>query len=213
MFTEPMDTYSLNLGLIIGNRHIFVIDTGLGSNSVAPVFEYLSGDLRNDVKQIVVVNTHFHWDHVWGNWMFDKNVIISHKNCRALMEKFWDADLARCAAYIDGQVHKRLPDLVFDHSLYFPDDNVRVFYTPGHTSDCVSVYDEVDKVLYAGDNIGDTPENILPEIETDTETFMKTLAVYGEIDFKLCVSGHNQPLGRDIIPRLAAEINTQRPQL
>ena len=67
MFTQPMEkTYDLNLGLILGAKYNYIIDTGLGSGSVAPILEYIG----SDTKPIIVVNTHYHWDHVWGNWVF-----------------------------------------------------------------------------------------------------------------------------------------------
>ena len=34
MFTQPMNEhYDLNIGLILGNKHNFIIDTGLGSGN------------------------------------------------------------------------------------------------------------------------------------------------------------------------------------
>jgi glyoxylase-like metal-dependent hydrolase (beta-lactamase superfamily II) len=61
LFTEPMGkTYDLNVGLIIGKQYNYIIDTGLGSGSIAPIVEYLDSDR----KPIIVVNTHAHWDHI-----------------------------------------------------------------------------------------------------------------------------------------------------
>ena len=79
-----------------------------------------------------------------------------------------------------------LPNLVFDGSLYFPEDGVRVFYTPGHTVDCISVFDEVDRVLNAGDNIGDTMEELVPELKTEKAVYVKTLHMYQALDVGLC---------------------------
>jgi len=175
MFTEPMTKdYNLNLGLILGKTNNYVIDTGLGSGSVAPILDHII----NDGKPIIVINTHFHWDHMWGNWVFGECPIISHTTCRELADKCWDEALRENAGYIDGEVRKCLPNMVFDGSLYFPDDRVSVFHTPGHSEDCVSIYDEVDKVLYAGDNIGDTEDDIIPWIDTDLATFQSLLKTY-----------------------------------
>ena len=201
MFTQPMGAeYDLNLGLILGTRHIYIIDTGLGSGSVAPVLEYI-GD---DGKPIIVINTHNHWDHIWGNWVFGNSLIISHTLCRELEDKYWDEALAEYAKSVDGEVRKCLPNLVFEGSLYLPDDGIRIFHTPGHSADGISVFDEVDKVLYAGDNIGDTEDSIVPWIDTDPETFGQLIETYRQYDFEYCISGHNKPQKKPVLDRMAS---------
>lgn len=195
MFTCKMGkTYDLNLGLILGKKHIFIIDTGLGSGSVSPIIEYI-GDNK---KPIIVINTHCHWDHIWGNWMFENNTIISHSKCRELEDKYWEEAYNDFRESSDGEVYKCLPNLVFEDELYFPDDGVSIFFTPGHSADCISVYDEVEKVLYAGDNIGDTTEIIVPYIDTDLETFRRTIDIYKRYEFDVCICGHNKPQGKNI---------------
>jgi len=203
MFTEPMGKdYDLNMGLILGEKHNYVIDTGLGSGSVAPVLEYI----RGDAKPVVVVNTHFHWDHIWGNWVFENSLMISHTICRELEEKYWDEALAEFAESIDGEVRKCLPNMVFEGSLHFPCDGIHIFHSPGHSADCISIYDEVDKVLYAGDNIGDTEINIVPWIDTDPETFKKLIETYKQYDFDCCISGHNKPQTKSVLARMESAL-------
>jgi len=203
MFTEPMGkTYNLNMGLIMGKQYNYVIDTGLGSGSTATILEYLGGDK----KQILVVNTHCHWDHIWGNWIFRDNIIISHVKCRELMDIHWDEAVNENSDSKDGDVVKYLPNLVINDNVYFPDDGVKIFYTPGHSIDCISIYDECDKVLYAGDNIGDTEDIIVPYIDTDMETFKKVIDVYRKYDFEICISGHNKPQGKNITSLMDANL-------
>ncbi|MDR2166530.1 MAG: MBL fold metallo-hydrolase [Clostridiales bacterium] len=203
MFTQPMtDEYDLNLGLILGDRHNFIIDTGLGSGSVAPILDYI-GDCT---KPIIVINTHSHWDHVWGNWVFDENLIISHQKCHELLDKYWELPLEKYSHYIDGEAHKCLPNQIFEGILGFPDDGIILFHTPGHTDDGISILDTVDKVLYAGDNIGDTDDEIVPKL-TDLEAFRGTIAAYKKLDFEICISGHNKPQNKSVLARIEAEGN------
>lgn len=209
MFSEPMsyegDEYDLNMGLIIGKQYNYVIDTGFGSGSITPVFKYLRDNENN--KPIIVVNTHWHWDHVWGNWMFPNSTIISHTKCRELIDRYWDKAVRDNEEYINGEVHKHLPNLVFEDSLYFPKDKIKLFYTPGHSLDCISIYDEVDKVLYAGDNVGDTMDNIVPSIYTDVETFKRgVIDVYKNYDFEICISGHLKPCGKEVVSLMETEL-------
>lgn len=207
MFTQPMtydgQTYALNIGLILGDRYNYIIDTGFGSGSVEPVLAYLHGN----EKPIIVVNTHFHWDHVWGNWMFPNSIIIAHPMCRELMEFTWDAEIRKYADYIDKEARKLLPNLLINDSIYLPNDGIQIFHTPGHSEDCISIYDSIDKVLYAGDNIGDTNEDILPSIGTDAATFKtNVIDAYKQYDFEICISGHNKPQGRDVLTRMEARL-------
>lgn len=200
MFYKPtIYGFDLNLGLLLGKNRNYIIDTGVGGSSVQPILDYIG----SDKKPIVVINTHWHWDHVWGNWCFEDSLIISHSICRELTDKHWDESIERNAEHvIEGDVRKKLPNLVFEDKLYFPDDGVSVFYSPGHTEDCISVYDEKDKLLYAGDNTGDTNDEILPEIDTDLETFKKLINLYDTYDFDVCISGHNKPQGKDVVERM-----------
>ncbi|MCL2702432.1 MAG: MBL fold metallo-hydrolase [Defluviitaleaceae bacterium] len=201
MFTQPMgEGYDLNLGLILGNKYNYVIDTGLGSGSVAPVLEYTA----NDGKPVIAVNTHWHWDHIFGNFVFEKSFIIAHSACRELIEKNWDEIDRGCAKYKDGEMRKCLPNTVFEGEIRFPEDGVVIFHSPGHSADCISVYDAVDKVLHAGDNIGDTEEEIVPWIDTDMETFRKLIETYKRYDFDFCVSGHNKPQTKAVLARMEA---------
>ncbi|MDR2183232.1 MAG: MBL fold metallo-hydrolase [Clostridiales bacterium] len=199
MFTEPMgETYDLNIGLILGAKHNFVIDTGRGSGSVAPVLEYI-GD---DPKPTVVINTHSHWDHVCGNHVFESGLIVSHTICRELIEKHWDEFFDSISRHIDGEARKCLPNLTFDSKLHFPEDGISLYHTPGHAPDGISIYDAVDRVLYAGDEIGDTDDEIVPHIGTDKETMQRTIEIFKQIDFDICISGHNKPQTKAVLARM-----------
>lgn len=47
-------------GAYIGKYFNYVIDTGVGSDSVAPFLDYMGADK----KSIIVVNTHCHYDYL-----------------------------------------------------------------------------------------------------------------------------------------------------
>jgi len=203
MFSEPMsETYDLNIGLILGTKHNFIIDTGRGANSVKPVLEYI-GD---DKKPIIVINTHSHWDHLWGNWMFESCPIIAHKLCRDILEEHWDASVNDLPHRMDGEVRKCLPNVTFEGSMYFPEDGISLFHTPGHCANSISIYDAVDRVLYAGDEIGDTNEEIIPWIDTNMETMQRTIDIFKQYDFDICISGHNKPQTKAVLARMEAAL-------
>lgn len=200
VFTYPGQEWNLNLHVILGDRYNYVIDTGLGPKSVAPLKKHFMD------RPVIVVNTHFHWDHVWGNCAFPGSLIISHKLCRELIESRWDEMLARNRRYVAGNVSMRLPDMTFEGSVYFEDDGIKIVHTPGHTMDCISVLDERDRILNAGDNIGDTTEEIVPSLASTKEEYISTLKIYKGMEFDACISGHNEPQGSDIADRILAAL-------
>jgi len=62
-----------NLYLIRGNNECLLIDTGCGIFPLKPIIEkFLNG------KKLIVINTHAHFDHVGGNYEFNK--VYIHKN-------------------------------------------------------------------------------------------------------------------------------------
>jgi glyoxylase-like metal-dependent hydrolase (beta-lactamase superfamily II) len=95
---------------------------------------------------------------------------------------------------------------MYNDALYFPDDGIKIIYTPGHSIDCVSIVDEKDKILYAGDNIGDTESYVVPYIDTDVETMAKAIEIYKGIDFVTVISGHNKPQGKGVIAQMEAAL-------
>lgn len=79
------DPFRLNTGLVVGTDRALVIDTGAGPGQAAQVF----GAVRQLTDlPISVVNTHSHFDHVFGNAYFAAQGV----------EDFWATD--RCAAVV-----------------------------------------------------------------------------------------------------------------
>jgi glyoxylase-like metal-dependent hydrolase (beta-lactamase superfamily II) len=205
VFTQFVNEWGcgLNIHLILGEHRNYLIDTGFGSEDMNEIKAYL-GD---DTKPLVVINTHFHWDHIWGNHCFDNELIISHRKCRQMIEETWNEMLNDHKHFVKGEAKLKLPNLIFDDELYFPDDKIKLFYTPGHSIDGISVFDEIDGVLNAGDNIGDTVEEIVPNIYSDIELYRESLQHYKQLDVNFCVSGHNVTLGKDVFERIEKELD------
>lgn len=199
LFTNSIpEGWDLNIHLIMGDKYNYIIDTGLGSSSIAPIREYL----KHNSKPIIVINTHYHWDHIGGNSSLKNCIIISHKLCREMIEVNWEEMIQRNKKYLNGEVEMYLPNLIFEKELYFPEDKIRIIYTPGHTIDSISVIDEVEKVINTGDNIGDSIDEIVPSIYCEKDTYINTLLKYKDMNFDTCVSGHNIVLERQVIDKI-----------
>lgn len=203
LFTyDNLPEWDLNIYLINGVKHNFIIDTGLGPISVIPILK----EIEKDEKPIIIINTHYHWDHIWGNALFKDCTIISHTLCREMAEKNWDDMIMNNQEYLAGEVDICLPDLVFSDELYFPEDKIRIIYTPGHTIDSVSVIDEMDSVIHAGDNIGDTIDEIVPNLDCEKNVYIESLMKYKEVNAELFISGHNTVLKADVIDKILQQM-------
>lgn len=197
MFTEDRE-WDLNLYLIEGEHCNYIVDTGLGNEHSEYILNYLHDNGCCD-KQLKIINTHYHWDHIWGNGKFKDNDIIAHKKTIELINENWDGTYLRNSDCKRGDVEKVLPNVLIDKELYFSEDQIRIFYSPGHTSDSISVLDEKDRVLIASDNIGDDDEDIVPSLFVSKSDYLDTLYKYKSLDWEIVLSGHNKVRSRDVI--------------
>ncbi len=203
VFQYQITDWNLNLHVILGNKYNYVIDTGLGSLCAEPVLNFL----KESPNPIRVVNTHYHWDHIWGNGSFGDCSILSHTLCRYLQTVKWDSMIEKNRQFQKGDVQLNLPNLTFDGELYFPDDKIRIFHTPGHTADSISVLDEEEHVLNMSDNIGDSMEEIIPSMEVENDTFRNTIRSYMALNVDACVSGHNTIVGKEVFQTILNELD------
>lgn len=87
----------VNSWLIAGRDRAVLLDTGLGIAPIRPVVEPLVG------VPVGVVNTHYHFDHVGGNYEFDE-IVIHELGADALSIEWPPAVLEAYADYIERVV-------------------------------------------------------------------------------------------------------------
>ena len=79
-----------------------------------------------------------------------------------------------------------------------------MFYSPGHTKDCISVYDTEDEFLYVGDNL-ERP-HVFVESD-DIDAYIKTLNSYLTLKPKKIFAGHTLELDENDIQETIAYLN------
>jgi len=139
--------------ILIKDELPILIDTGFGSD--AKETEQLitqAGVSPEDLH--LIVNTHYHSDHVGGNYHFQKNYGTS------IAAHTWDAELinpcdskACCAEWLDQPVEPYRVDrkLVDNEEIQTGNRTLKVLHTPGHTLGHISLYDTKEQVLITGD--------------------------------------------------------------
>lgn len=193
MFTFDDIGMPTNVFAINGSRSIYMIDTYLGPEVMKLVHEETKKAFGD--KPVIVVNTHWHWDHIWGNCYFD-SAIIAHDNCYKYIKSGAAEKLNKFRKYVRGEVDIVCPNITFSDKLIFREDGLELFYTPGHTDDCISVFDMEDKVLYAGDNL----ERPLPYIyHSDLKAYVNTLEAYLKLGSKYVIGGHTSCESSELI--------------
>jgi cyclase len=197
LFTfHELEGLETNVYVINGSKHVFVVDTFLGPRSMDVVKKRMARALGS--KPVVVVNTHYHWDHVWGNCAFPRTLIVAHAACREKMARIGAKELEAYGKLKQGRVKLVLPNCTFTDKLVFEDDDVGIFHAPGHSADSCSVYDRQDKILFAGDNV----EEPLPYLYSkDLMAYQLTLGLYLKHEAKRIIAGHCSKVTKAIIKR------------
>jgi cyclase len=184
------DPYFTNVYIIFADEHVFVLDTFLGNGSMQ-IVENLICNAGYSGMPIVIFNSHADYDHYWGNGAFKKPSIVGHELCRARIISEGAESLLKYADHKRGNVKLVPPNLTFQKSLKFEDEGISFFYTPGHTLDSSSCFDERDGVLFVGDNV----ESPIPYMNhPNFEQYIRTLEAYLELDWKTVIAGHDPPM-------------------
>lgn len=185
---EFNDPYLTNVYAIMGRMRAYICDTFCGPDSMRDVIERLHRE-GYDESQIIVFNSHHHYDHIWGNCAFQSMKIFSHHKCREIMSESAKADLVKYSDHQRGEVRIVLPSMTFSAEIAFHDDEVIFFHSAGHTADSASCIDMQDRVLFVADNV----ESPVPYLyNADFETYLETLRRYTEIDWEYMVSSHDR---------------------
>lgn len=186
---EELADYQTIVVWIAGATRDFLLDTFCGPDSMIPIQTRCRQSQEN--HSLLVLNTHAHWDHYWGNCSFKGYDILSHELCRTQMAQLWEEQIQLHGKYCMGNVEKCLPNITFREKMYFPEDGIEIFHSPGHTIDSISVFDHREKILYVGDNL---EKPIIHVEDSDITSYIQTLKNYLEYHPKRIVAGHTLAL-------------------
>ena len=148
-----------NVGYVVGDKAILVIDTGLGPRNGAAVYEVakkLGGD-----KQIYLVTTHVHPEHDLGAQAFPATIKLIRSNDQVKDIAKFGLQLAEVFAKRSAINAELLKDANFrkaDITFATDDDvdlgGVRARLTamgPNHTAGDTIIWIDADRVLFSGD--------------------------------------------------------------
>lgn len=135
--------------LIIGEDRAILIDAGPGIRDINPVVQSLTN------LPYTLVLSHFHFDHVGNGHLFEKIAIVDLPYLRKratenIIKLTPEEHLGNIEGFVASQI-KIDEWLVPGSDIDLGGRSLKVIYTPGHTSESISLYDEQSAILFSGD--------------------------------------------------------------
>jgi cyclase len=176
-------------GVITGPQWATVIDTLAMPEETLAMRGFIEDELNVPVRYII--NTHNHADHTWGNCFFPGATIISHAECRRLMNETGQAALeaAKKQNPVFKQVKLVLPHMTFSDgglTLRVGKKNLILIPTTGHSHDSISILVEEDRVLFAGDAFLPLPYMV----DGNIDDLFATIKKIGKMGLENIIQGH-----------------------
>jgi glyoxylase-like metal-dependent hydrolase (beta-lactamase superfamily II) len=136
---------SSNVTGVLVKDSVVVVDTSLFVEKARKVKELLDDFFKKPIE--MVVNTHYHPDHTFGNVAFEGSKIVASELTKSFMEAFDEHYLSKLPP-IEKIV---VANFVFDEE--YEDKNLFIKRLGGHTPDSSIVFFKREKLLIAGDLI------------------------------------------------------------
>ena len=177
-------------GVIVTSAGAIVIDTLPFPAETRQVIDYVERRVPQGIRYVIY--THYHADHTYGGYLFQRAQFISHALCRELLMTRGEAglQLARQQNPSLAEVQMRLPDIVFtgEMTLRLGGKTLVLSHSPGHTPDCITVYIKEDKILFAADTVMPVPYIV----DGDSEAMLSSLAKLKSMALENVVQGHGE---------------------
>lgn len=198
------ELFNATCPLVVTERYIILLDTYMGPLPMAPVLSFLEKNRKG--REFFIVNSHSHFDHIWGNCAFPGAPIISHQRCRKIMVENAVSELHVLSRehpeWVRGDVEIIYPDITFDERLFFHDRlaEIEIFHLPGHSSDSAAVFLMPGRIMLAADSLED-PFPLLSESgrEANIDLFVRNLSKLKKRKPALVIAGHGDRMDSGLI--------------
>ena len=211
IFVRRYPFYDQNIGVVLGRDAVLVIDT----RTTYPQAREILDDLRalTSAPVDVVVDTHGHYDHAFGNRVFRPATIWGHVGCAPFMERTGDARRPRMISELPDladdlrEVEIDPPDRSFEERAVVEVGGREVelrFVGRGHTDHDAIVLVRGTGVVFAGDLLENGAVPAFPDaypLEWP-ETVERLVPLVGSI----AIPGHGDSGGPDWVREQASQL-------
>lgn len=203
-----------NVGVVIGDDGVLVVDTGMGPANaktvLAEVRELTSLPIR------YLVTTHFHPEHNYGAQAFPDDAILvyamaQHRDLRKKGEAYrtWFIEMfGEDVRELLEPVELREPDVTFmtraELNLGGLRAELHYFGQPAHTGGDTIVYLPKQKIAFVGDLVPNGSFPILPDADSSIRGWIETLDFLAALGAQTIVPSHG-PLGQPELIRPVRE--------
>jgi glyoxylase-like metal-dependent hydrolase (beta-lactamase superfamily II) len=227
--------WTVNAGLVVGDRRTLLVDTGYCSAAALTLLGY--GEALRPGNELVAVVTEPHLDHILGiSALRERGVEVYGHAAVSRKAEDLEGEIAEYAACVTDPARRdrgeaRLPfartrvtppsqPIAAEARLELGGAAAEILFTPGHTPANLSVYVPQQRVIYTGDCV---VEGYLPNLEAggpaEWRTWLGSLDRIAALRPEVIVPGHGMPLqgagvstGIDRVRRaLERAIETGRP--
>jgi len=168
LISEPYHLEWMNSYLLKTDPPV-LIDTSMGIGDISLVVRRLLG--KENLYNVLVINTHSHYDHIGGNHLFS-NIAI-HEDEKELLYAPQKQEIMEWI--VDENNFTRPPPPEFDpksfkiipsHATQFlhggdiielDDRSLEIIHAPGHSPGSIGLFDDENKVFFSGDIIYEGP--------------------------------------------------------
>jgi len=192
-------------GLMIDTDVRILVDTGFGRGRIEGIKE--SGEVE------IIINTHYHMDHVYGNKYFPNAQIWAHTlDAPALRspEQFIAyTGLTEKQGFFDAKKFPGGPrgrdvdkELVDGEVMDFGSIALQVIHAPGHTPGHIALFERQSGFLFSSD-VDLTPFGPwYGNVRSDLEMFIRSIRRLMDLNPKVLVTSHSGIISDNILDRL-----------
>jgi glyoxylase-like metal-dependent hydrolase (beta-lactamase superfamily II) len=193
-------------GVVAGPQWAVVIDTLALPEETLVIREFIETELKVPVRYII--NTHYHADHCWGNYLFPGAMVVGHSLTRKemLTRGVKALDAARQNKQNNAYRGVKIvpPQLTFNQgtlTLKVGKKNLILMQMGGHSKDGIAILVEEDRVLFAGDAFLPLPYII----DGDFEDTIASIKRIGKMGLENIIQGHGDIILRGEIDSAVKE--------
>ncbi len=196
IYVFTSDLYAqVTASAVVTKEGIIVIDTLPFPEETRLMIDYLSGLGRGEIRYLI--NTHWHGDHTYGNYLFEGVQLVGHQRCAdSLVELAAKAlEESKETSPELEEVEVQVPDITFEQGdmlLHLGGKSLQMVLTPGHTPDSTVVLVKEDKVLLASDTVMPLPYFVWGNRDEFIESLRRVL----DFNMESIVQGHGEVLLR-----------------
>ena len=170
---------------VLGREEATIVDTGVG-NRDNPIFPQLAelGIKPENIKQVIL--THAHHDHAMGTYLILEKVTpkiyVHEKDTKYIASSFGES----LVKVNEGDI------------IETPIGSFTVYWTPGHTSGSMCLYNQEKKILISGDTV--FPDGYYGRYDGESgslDAIIDSLKKLTELDCDVMLPGHGSPVFQD----------------